>query len=131
MNKIRCAVIGVGYLGKFHADKYALLPNVELVAVCDANKERCREIAGLHDVEAISDYKRLLGRVDAVSIAVPTSLHYEVAKAFLENNVHVLLEKPITNTIEEAKELINIAGDNKIVLQIGHLERFNSALVVL
>lgn len=131
MNKIRTAVIGVGYLGKFHAEKFEMLPQSELVAVCDIHEERCKDIAQKHNVESILDYKRLLHKVDAVSIAVPTSLHYPIAKFFLENGVHVLLEKPIASTVAEAQSLIDIANEKKVVFQIGHLERFNSVLVAL
>src|SRR5436305_12205963 len=118
MKKIKCAIIGVGYLGKFHAEKYANLDNVELVAVCDTDAARCSEIAEIHDVPAVQDYHELLGKVEAVSIVVPTHLHYPIAKFFLENNVHVLLEKPITNTVAQADELIEIATRNKLILQI-------------
>ena len=90
MNKIRTAVIGVGYLGKFHAQKYAQLESSELVAVCDANIEIAQSIGAEHDVPAFTDYQELIGKVDAVSIVVPTQKHYEVAKVFLENNIHVL-----------------------------------------
>lgn len=128
MKKIRTAVVGVGYLGRFHAEKYSFLPDSELVAVCDVNEAQCQEIAAIHHVEAIFDYRELIGKIDAVSIVVPTVLHYSVAKFFLENNIHVLLEKPITTTVAEADELIAIANQNHLVLQIGHLERFNSAL---
>ncbi len=131
MNKLKCAVVGVGYLGKFHAEKYAKLPNVELVAVCDANPETCEEIARTHEVTAISDYHDLLGKVDAVSIASSTSTHYEIAKFFLDNKIHVLLEKPITTTVKEADELIAIAKSSGVTLQIGHLERFNPVLTNL
>jgi predicted dehydrogenase len=131
MNKIKCAVVGVGYLGKFHAGKYASLPNVEFVAVCDTDEKRCHDIASQHNVEAIINYQDLLGKVDAVSIATPTSSHHAIAKFFLENNMHVLLEKPITATIDEAQELISIANKNKLTLQIGHLERFNPVLTNL
>jgi predicted dehydrogenase len=129
MNKIKCAVIGVGYLGKFHAEKYTNLANAELVAVCDVDKKACQEIANKYQVPAYSDYKKLVAEVkpDAVSIVVPTSLHYQTAKFCLEHNIHVLLEKPITTTVEEADKLINLAKNNKLTLQIGHLERFNSA----
>jgi predicted dehydrogenase len=131
MNKLKCAVIGVGYLGKFHAEKYAQLPNIEFVAVCDTDEQRCHEIACQHNIDVVSDYKYLIGKVDAVSIATPTSSHHEIAKFCLENNIHVLLEKPITATISEAQDLINIANKNKLTLQIGHLERFNPVLVTL
>jgi predicted dehydrogenase len=128
MRKIKTAVIGVGYLGKFHAEKYSFLPNSELIAVCDANQEQCNEIAASHHVEAIYDYNELIGKIEAVTIAVPTFLHYQVAKVFLENGIHVLLEKPIANTVAEAEELIKLANKNNVILQIGHLERFNTTL---
>ena len=131
MDKIRTAVIGVGYLGKFHAQKYAQLESSELVAVCDASLEIAQTIAEEHDVPAFTEYKELIGKVDAVSIVVPTQKHYEVAKVFLENGVHVLLEKPITSTVAEAEELVKIADEHKCVFQIGHLERFNPAVLAL
>lgn len=131
MKKIRTAVIGVGYLGKFHAQKYAQLDSSELVAVCDANLEIAQSIAAEHDVPAFTDYHELIGKVDAVSIVVPTQKHFEVAKVFLENNIHVLLEKPITSTVEEAQQLVDISSKNKLVFQIGHLERFNPAVLAL
>jgi len=131
MNKIRTAVIGVGYLGKFHAQKYAQLESSELVAVCDASLEIAQTIANEHGIPAFTEYEDLIGKVDAVSIVVPTQKHYEVAKVFLENGVHVLLEKPITSTVEQAKELVDIADEKQCVFQIGHLERFNPAVLAL
>ncbi len=131
MKKIRTAVIGVGYLGRFHAQKYAALPNAELVAVVDANEQSAKRVAEECQTEALTDYKALFGKVDAVSIVVPTQLHHKVAKACLENGIHVLLEKPITVTVAEADELIAIAKDRDLKLQVGHLERFNSAVLAL
>jgi len=131
MNKIRTAVIGVGYLGNFHAEKFTSLPNSNLVAVCDIDVERCSEIATIYDTQEVHDYRSLIGSVDAVSIVVPTPLHHEVASFFLKNGVHVLLEKPIATSIEEADDLINIAKQNDLTLQIGHLERFNNAIKAL
>jgi predicted dehydrogenase len=128
---IRTAVIGVGYLGKYHAEKYARLDNSQLVAVVDTNPDIAAEIAARHGSRALNDYRELLGQVDAVSIVVPTSLHHVVARDFLAHGAHVLLEKPITETIEQADELIALARKNKRVLQIGHLERFNAALLAL
>jgi predicted dehydrogenase len=128
MTKIRCAVIGVGYLGKFHAEKYFNLENAELVAVCDSNIHRAEEVAQLYQTQAIDDYHTLKDKVDAVSIAVPTLHHYEVAKFFLTNNIHVLVEKPITVSVEQADELIALSKKNKLILQVGHLERFNTVL---
>lgn len=133
MNKIKCAVIGVGYLGNFHAEKYSSLPNAELIAVCDSDPERSRKIATTYGTRAYTDYRQLIAETkpDAVSVVVPTSLHHEVTKACLGNNVHVLLEKPITTTIAEADEIIALAHKNKLTLQIGHLERFNPALLAV
>lgn len=131
MSMIRSAVVGVGYLGQFHAQKFALLQNTTLVGVCDIDLARSQEIADQLDTRAFNNYTDLIGKVDAVSIAVPTAQHYPIAKAFLDAGVHVLLEKPITNNLEHAQELIDIAKHNNLVFQIGHLERFNPALVAL
>ncbi len=131
MKKIRTAVIGVGYLGNFHAEKYATLPESELVVVCDPNQARAEEVAAHYHAEICDDYRKLLGRVDAVSIATPTPLHREIGLFFLENGIHVLMEKPIATTIEEADELIKMAAKNKLILQVGHLERFNNAIRAL
>jgi predicted dehydrogenase len=131
MSKIKTAVIGVGYLGKFHADKYADLPNSELIAVVDANEEAVNAVAEKLNVEALTDYSSLLGKVDAVSIAAPTTLHHKIAKDFLANGAHVLIEKPITVTVEEADELLQLAKDNDKLIQVGHLERFNAAILDL
>lgn len=131
MSSTRCAVIGVGYLGKFHAQKYAALPNADLIAVVDASPQQAAAVAADCHCRALTDYKELLGKVDAVSIAVPTTLHFQVAKDFLEHGTHVLVEKPITVTVEEAAELNRIAKDKGVILQVGHLERFNAALMDL
>ncbi len=131
MKTVRTAVIGVGHLGRWHADKFAALPESELIAVCDSDGARAAEIAAPLGVEAVTDYRSLIGRVDAVSIVVPTTWHHEVAKWFLEHDVHVLLEKPITTTVEQADELIAIARARGCVLQVGHLERFNAAIQAL
>jgi predicted dehydrogenase len=128
---LQCAVIGVGYLGKFHAEKYAALTNCELVAVVDSNPETARTVAEKNNTRALTDYRELLGRVDAVSIVVPTRQHFEVARDFLASGAHVLVEKPITVTVEEADELIRIAQDKNLRLMVGHLERFNAALLGL
>jgi predicted dehydrogenase len=126
---LRTAVIGVGYLGRFHAQKYQQLPNSQLIGVVDANIETARRVAAELGVEAFADFKELLGRVDAVSVAVPTPMHFEVATAFLEQGVHVLVEKPITTTVGEAQSLVDLAARKHCVLQVGHLERFNPAIV--
>lgn len=130
-NKLKCAVVGTGYLGKFHAEKYARLPDCELAAVVDIDPQAAATVAEKHGARALADYRDLLGQVDAVSIVVPTSLHHKVAKDFLSAGSHVLVEKPITVTLEEADELIAIARQNHLVLQVGHLERFNPAVLGL
>ncbi|MGR9115856.1 MAG: Gfo/Idh/MocA family oxidoreductase [Gammaproteobacteria bacterium] len=129
MKKLKCAVVGTGYLGKFHAEKYASLPDCELVAVVDINEVAAKEVAQKHGAVALSDYQPLLGEVDAVSIVVPTTLHHAVSKDFLNNGAHVLVEKPITVTVAEADELIDIAKRKNVILQVGHLERFNPAVL--
>lgn len=131
MKPLRCAVVGVGYLGKFHAQKYAALPDCELVAVVDSHPAQARAVAEQNGTEALTDYRDLLGRVDAVSIVVPTLLHFQVARDFLKAGSHVLVEKPITVTVEEADELIRLAREKNLRLMVGHLERFNAALLGL
>ncbi|MGR9044409.1 MAG: Gfo/Idh/MocA family oxidoreductase [Gammaproteobacteria bacterium] len=129
MKKLKCAVVGTGYLGKFHAEKYASLPDCELVAVVDINEAAASAVAQQHGASALTDYQSLLGHVDAVSIVVPTTLHHAVSKDFLNGGAHVLVEKPITVTVAEADELIEIAERKNLILQVGHLERFNPAVL--
>jgi len=129
MDKIRAAVIGVGYLGRFHAQKYAQLPVCELVAVVDGREEVRKAVAGEVGTQAIADYRGLLGKVDAVSVVTPTPAHFEIADAFLAAGAHVLVEKPITETPEQARALIAQAAKSKRILAVGHLERFNSAVL--
>jgi predicted dehydrogenase len=131
MKKLKCVVIGAGYLGKFHAEKYASLPDCDLVAVVDINPVAAHEVAVKYGAQALSDYQPLLGKVDAVSIVVPTSLHHAVSKDFLQHGAHVLVEKPITVTLAEADELIALAKAKQLILQVGHLERFNPAILAL
>jgi predicted dehydrogenase len=128
---LACAVIGTGYLGKFHAEKYAALDDCELVAVVDSNPAAARLVAEKNRTIPLSDYRELLGKVDAVSIVVPTRLHFSVARDFLAAGAHVLVEKPITVTVEEADELIDLARRKQRCLMVGHLERFNAALLGL
>ena len=131
MKKLRTGVVGVGYLGQFHAEKYAMLPDVELAGIVDQDPSRAELVARKVNTRAYADASQLLGRVDSVSIVVPTVLHHQVAKLFLEAGVHVLLEKPITVTVEQADELIGLAAKKQVVLQIGHIERFNPAVTAL
>jgi len=131
MGKLRVAVIGAGHLGAIHAKVYSKLPSVKLVGVCDVNGDRAKEIGDRFDVPFYTSYEDLFDKADAVSIAVPTSLHYNVAKDFLTNNIHTLVEKPITKTLSEADELVEIARSKKLTLQVGHIERFNSAVLAI
>ena len=130
MSKIlKVAVVGVGHLGKWHADKYAASDACELVAVVDTNLDNAREIANKHGATAYSDYREVIPLVDAVSLVVPTSLHYKIAREFLKAGIHCLVEKPITETVAEASELIELARARELVLQVGHIERFNSVMI--
>ncbi|WP_197495682.1 Gfo/Idh/MocA family protein [Acidihalobacter yilgarnensis] len=128
---LKTAVIGVGYLGRFHAQKYAALPEAELIAVADPNREQAARVADECGTRAVADYRDILDEVDAVSVVVPTQRHYEVARECLAHGVHVMLEKPMTTTVAEADELIALARTHGLVLQIGHLERFNAAILAL
>ena len=128
MKKIRVGVVGVGYLGNFHAEKYAGLAESELVGVVDIDASRAEAVANAHGSRAFKDYRELIGLVDAASIAVTTPQHYEIARAFLENGIDVLVEKPITETLDQADALIAIAEEKGCVLQVGHLERYNPAV---
>lgn len=131
MNGMRVGVIGVGYLGRFHAEKYAALPDVVLAGVADADPATAAQVAEKLQTRAFTDPAELIGKVDAVSIVVPTALHHRVARPFLEQGVHVLLEKPVTETMEQADELIGLAARQGLVLQIGHIERFNPAVTAI
>lgn len=127
--QLNVAVIGVGHLGKWHAQKYANAADCNLIAVVDTNLETARGIAEQYGAEAIDDYHAVLDRVDAISLVVPTSLHFPIAQDFLARGVHCLIEKPITVTVDEAQQLIDLAEANQAVLQVGHIERFNSVMM--
>ncbi|MGO9803862.1 MAG: Gfo/Idh/MocA family protein [Steroidobacteraceae bacterium] len=129
MQKIRVAVIGVGYLGRFHAQKYAQADGCELVAVVDPRPEAREQVAAELRTQARGDYRELLGAVDAVSVVTPTPEHFRIARDFLERGAHVLVEKPITETGAQARELIALAARQQRILQVGHLERFNAAIL--
>lgn len=131
MPKLKCAVIGVGYLGRFHAQKYKTLDNVELIGVCDVHAETSLKVADELKVQAFVHYRDLFGLVDAVSIAATTKEHFAIAKECLLQGIHVLIEKPITETVAQAKELIALATAHKAKLQVGHMERFNAARLAL
>jgi len=118
---LKVAVIGAGHMGRYHAEKLARLPEVEVEAVVDRDPARAK----------VSDFRSVLGNIEAAVIAVPTTLHHEVARACLENGVHVLVEKPIAATIAEADDLVNLAARNNVVLQVGHVQRYSSAFQAL
>jgi predicted dehydrogenase len=129
MKKIRAAVIGVGYLGRFHAQKYAQAAGCELVAVADSRQDAGEKVAVEVGTRWVEDYRELLGKVDAVSVVTPTPAHFPITRDFLNAGAHVLVEKPITETVAEAREMIELAASRKRVLQVGHLERFNAAIL--
>ena len=124
-------MIGVGYLGRFHAQKYHQLDNAKLIAVCDIDKAAADAVGAELEVPAYYDYHTILQDVEAVSIAATTKAHYQIAKDCIEAGIHVLVEKPITETVAQAKELVELAEKQKVVFQVGHLERFNSARMAL
>jgi len=128
---IRTAVIGVGYLGRFHAQKYAQMEEVDLVGVVDISPERAQDVAREVGTRAYTDIHEIVGKIDAASVVVPTIHHHEVAKILLSRGIHCMLEKPISTTLEEADELISLAKEQSLILQVGHLERFNPAIKVL
>jgi predicted dehydrogenase len=128
---IRAAVVGVGYLGRFHAEKYAAEPDVELAAVVDSDRARAAEAAARFNCRACGDVADLGGGIDCASVAVPTPLHREIGARLLEAGIDVLVEKPIAATLEEARDLVIIAEQRGRILQVGHLERFNPAIRAL
>ncbi len=128
---LHTAVIGVGHFGRFHAQKYAALADSRLIAVCDVNGERAAAVAAELEAAAETDHRALIGRVDAVSIAVPTHAHHAVARDFLAAGVHVLLEKPMTGDLAKAADLIAVAKGTGAMLQVGHLERFSGVRAVM
>ena len=131
MKPLHVGVVGAGYLGKYHAEKYARMHGVKLAGVVDIIPERAESVAGRFETESFTDHRDLLGKVDAVSVVVPTPLHFLISRDFLQNDVDVLIEKPMTETLEEADALIDMAHSGGLIVQIGHLERFNPAVVAL
>jgi len=126
--KLRVGVIGVGRMGQFHVNVYSELPDVQLVGVADINRQAGRAMVEKFRVDYFENYHELIKQVDVVSVSVPTVLHYEVAREALQNDVHVLVEKPISDSYEKAQELFEIAEQRGLVLHVGHVERFNGAV---
>ena len=129
--RVRVGVVGVGYLGRFHALIYSRMPDVELVGVVDTNPVTAGAVAAESGCEAFESGSQLVGKVDAVSIVVPTTAHLEQARPLLEAGVHMLMEKPIAATVEEGREIVRLAEQTGVILQIGHLERFNAGVMNL
>jgi len=130
-NKLRVGVVGTGYLGRFHAEKYSRMEDVELVGVVDIDPQAAQTVAERCGTVPYTDHRDLFEKIDAVSVVVPTSAHFAVSRAFLERGVDVLIEKPMTTTVKEADALIRTAEANDLIIQVGHLERFNPAVVAL
>ncbi len=128
---IRVGVVGVGHLGRHHARNYAALNCVELIGVHDTNPEQNREIAAANQTRSFFALDEMLDAIDAVSVATPTKSHFQIVKQALEANCHVIVEKPMTTTVEEADELIELAAGRNKVLQVGHIERFNGAILAI
>jgi predicted dehydrogenase len=126
---VRLAVVGVGHLGRHHARILSAMPGVDLVAVVDVNADRAAEIAAASRTQALTDYRSLVGKVDAVTLAVPTELHKDIATPFLASGVHVLVEKPMARTLAEADEIIETASKAGVIVAVGQTERFNPAVV--
>ena len=131
MSRTKVAVIGVGYLGEFHAQKYYESQSADLIGIVDTNEQRCSKISKKINVNTYHNFKDIINYVDAVSIVVPTNLHFKIAKYFIQNKKHVLIEKPFTSNLKEARALKKLSEENNVILQIGHLERFNKAYTKL
>ncbi len=131
LDRLRVGVVGVGHLGNLHTSIYTQIPQAELVGIYDVDHERCNRIAQEHQTSCFKSIDQLMHQVDALSIVVPTTSHFQMARKVLENHIHCLIEKPITSTVEEADVLIALAEKNNLILQVGHIERFNPAIVAL
>jgi len=129
MRKIKIAVIGVGKLGQHHVRILSKIKDVDLIAVVDILPDRAKKIASLYCTSLYTDYQKIFGLVDAVTIATPTPTHYQISKDFISQSVHCLIEKPITNNLDNAEEILNLAKEKNVILQVGHIERFNPAVI--
>ncbi|OGU29801.1 MAG: oxidoreductase [Ignavibacteria bacterium GWA2_35_9] len=131
MDKLKVGIIGVGHLGKLHTKMFSGIKNCELIGIYDIDLSNAHSVGDELKVKVFESEESLLNVVNAASVAVTTSAHYEVAKRCLERGIHIFIEKPITSTITEAETLVKLASDKKLTLQVGHIERFNPALVSL
>ena len=130
-NKINVGVIGVGRLGSFHIEQYQTLDNVNIIGFFDTNSDQSNAIKNKYHITAFNDLEKLLNLCDAVSIATPTTTHFDIAQKAMQMNCHALIEKPITQNIEEATKLVNMSEEKKLIIQVGHIERFNPAFYSL
>ena len=128
-NRLKIGVIGVGHLGEYHVQKYVANPEVDLVGVMDIDHERARDVARRYNTRAFESREEILGKIDGMSLAVPTEVHFEIGRDALSRRVHLLIEKPITYGLTQADQLIGLANENGLVLQVGHVERFNPAVI--
>lgn len=131
MKKIKAAVIGIGHLGRLHVQNYQLIPDAEIVGIYDIDTERAHKVANEFQVRAFENLEPLLQQIEAASIVVSTTSHFEITQACIEQGVHCLVEKPITSTLSEAERLIQLVKEKDLILQVGHIERFNPAIVAL
>jgi len=127
--RLKLGVVGVGYLGEFHAQKYAAMEEIDLVGLVDTDFKRAQEMARKYNTKAYNSYTEILSFVDGLSLAVPTVSHFEIGHDILDHGIHLLIEKPITLTLSDADKLIEVAKKNNTILQVGHIERFNPAVV--
>ncbi|PJZ71302.1 oxidoreductase [Leptospira perolatii] len=130
-DRVKIGVIGTGHMGQYHVNVAKMLSDAVLVGIYDADKERAKQMAEKHKTSAFSSIEELLAKVDAVIVAAPTFLHHEIAKKALLAKKHVLVEKPIAENLEQAKELVDLSSKNDLVLLVGHVERFNGAVLEL
>lgn len=131
MDRIKVGVIGIGHLGQHHARIYAGMDGVELAGICDIDPRRAKKLAKKYRTTAFTDYKQMFGVINCASVVVPTELHYHVAKDCLLNGISVLIEKPMAKYVGEADDLLEIARNRKLIIQVGHIERFNAAVRAL
>ncbi|MEF9426285.1 MAG: Gfo/Idh/MocA family oxidoreductase [Candidatus Mariimomonas ferrooxydans] len=128
---LKIGVIGVGSIGNHHARIFSNLPGVDLIGVVDIDFSKAQKIASKYNCRAYKDYLKVMNLVDAVSIAVPTTMHYKIAMDFVKNDKDILIEKPITSTVEEAERIVSLGAKKGLIIQVGHLERFNSGLFLI
>lgn len=131
MGKLKVGVVGIGHLGKIHARVYSELPSVELVAVADIDHDQARTVAEKYGCEALTDYHGMIEKVDAVSVVVPTDLHFQVSADLIKAGKHVIVEKPMTLNLQEAQDMVSLGRQHNVILQVGHVERFNPAVVAV